>query len=393
MTNPPGWVTVGAVPHRLRELLAASPARTDALLAAALAIPSLVQVLVTPIAPRGVGVLVAVWSTAPIAWRRARPLPAALAGSLVYVVPTGGYVYLGYVAAFVLFYSLAAYEDDAARVALGTACGLLLTVAATAEHAEALGELFGGLTSVAAPAAVGRVVRRQRRQSDRLRELTEHLELERERGARAAVTEERARIARELHDVVAHGVSVIAIQSDAAEAAIDHDPALAREPLRTIRGSAGEALGEMRRLLGVLREEGEDGELTPQPGLAQVPALVESLRAAGVAVELELRGAPRTVAASIDLSGYRIVQEALTNVRKHAPGAAAEVCLQWGDEALELSVRNGPSGVAPRAGDSGGHGLVGMRERVRLHGGELRAGPSPDGGFEVLAVLPYREAR
>jgi signal transduction histidine kinase len=217
--------------------------------------------------------------------------------------------------------------------------------------------------------AVGRLVRR-----------------ERERAHQIAVAEERARIARELHDVVAHGVSVIAVQADAAEAALEHDPDRAGAPLRTIRGSAHDALGEMRRMLGVLRAGDEGSDHSPQPGLAQLPALVEHAQAAGLPVTLEIEGSPRAVPASLDLTAYRIVQEALTNVRKHAPGAPTTVRVGWEAASLRLAVRD--QGPGANGADPAGHGLVGMQERVRIHGGRLRTGSAVGGGFEVVAELP-----
>jgi signal transduction histidine kinase len=328
-------------------------------------------------------VLVAIGSTLPIALRRTRPALAALAGTAVWLIPTDGYVLVGYVAAFLLFYSLAAYEPDGRVVAAVVGFGITATVAGSLIQGAVVGEYFGALSAVAGPALAGRVVRR-------LRSLTAELEHERERSAHAAVGEERARIARELHDVVAHGLSVIAIQADAAEAALGRDPELARRPLTAIRASAREALAEMRQLLGMLREDdGPDtaDALAPQPGLGQLPALVERTRAAGVPVELEISGEPRPLPASLDLSAYRILQEALTNVRKHAGSVPATVRLEWRDGALAVGVRDrGPGGPT---GGRAGHGLVGMRERVRLHGGELHAGPTAAGdGFEVRAVLP-----
>src|SRR3954447_16631902 len=354
----------------------------DRLLALALAVPSVVQVLVQPIASRPVGVLIALGSTLPIAWRTTHPAAAALAGSAVWLIPSDGYVMLGYVAAFVLYYSLAAHVASTRRVALVVAAGVACSVAGSVEHGAVVGEYFVALSAVVAPALVGRIVRRQRRQAARLADLAHQLDLERERGMRAAVAEERARIARELHDVVAHGLSVIAIQSDAAEAALDHDPALAREPLRTIRATSTEAMAEMRRLLGVLRADGAAADLDPQPGLVQLAALVERVAASGVPVTVEGRGEPRSMPASVDLSAYRIVQEALTNVGKHAAGAAADVRLTWLPDALSLEVRDhGANGNAAHAvnsngnGNGGGHGLLGMRERVRMLGGELHTGP------------------
>jgi len=368
----------------------------DRLLAVALAVPSVVQVLVQPIASRPVGVLIALGSTLPIAWRTTHPAAAALAGSAVWLIPSEGYVMLGYVAAFVLYYSLAAHVTSTRRVALVVAAGIAASIVASVQQGAVLGEYFVALSAVAAPALVGRIVRGQRRQAARLADLAHQLDVERERGMRAAVAEERARIARELHDVVAHGLSVIAIQSDAAEAALSHDPALAREPLRTIRATSTDAMGEMRRLLGVLRADGAAADLDPQPGLVQLQALVERVAASGVPVTVEVRGEPRSMPASVDLSAYRIVQEALTNVGKHAAGASADVRLTWLPDALALEVRdhgrgNG-HGAAVANGNGGGHGLLGMRERVRMLGGELRTGPAPGGGFAVEARLPLEGA-
>ena len=353
------------------------PPRTDVVLALALAVPSLAQVLLVPIAPRAVGVLVALGSTLPIAWRRVNPSAAAVAGTLIWIVPTDGYVYLGYVAAFVLFYSLAAHEPDTRRVVAVTAFGLVVTIVTTALRSEVVGELFGALSAVAAPAVAGRVVRH-------LRELNAQLRHERELAERAAVVEERSRIARELHDVVAHGISVIAIQADAAEAALERDPELARAPLAAIRRSAKASLEEMRHLLGVLREGDEGGELAPQPGLGELGELVEHARAAGLQVDVEVEGEPRELAPGLDLSAYRIVQEALTNVRRHARGAPARVRVEWAEDALAIEVRDSGPGGSP---NGTGHGIVGMRERARLHGGDLRAGPTRD-GFAVEARLP-----
>ena len=363
--------------------------RQDAIIAAALALPSLVQVLVAPIAPRAVGVLIALASTLPIAWRRTRPAAAALAGSAPWALETDGYIVLGYAASFLLFYSLGAGVPDR-RTVIGVCAFAIVTgaIGVTLSH-PVIYEYVGTGFIVIGPALAGRVVRRQHEQAERLRELTWHLERERERSAHAAVADERARIARELHDVVAHGVSVIAIQADAAEAALDRDPALARRPLATIHASATEALADMRRLLGVLREDEDGNELTPQPGLAQLRALVERAREAGVPVTLEEAGAPRELPASLDLSAYRILQEALTNVRKHAPGAPATVKLEWRPDALELAVRDaGPGPQGNGAAPHDGHGLLGMRERVKVHGGELRSGRGERGGFEVVARLP-----
>ena len=258
------------------------PRRDDALIAAALAIPSLIQVLVAPIAPRPVGVAHRARGDAsrspggasipPV--RRSSAAPPG-------VLHTDGFIVLGYVAAFLLFYSLGAHEPRD-RAVIGVCAFAIVTGAiGTTQSHPVVYEYVSTVFIVIGPAIVGRLARRQRDQAERLRDLTAHLERERERTAHMAVDEERARIARELHDVVAHALSVIAIQADGAEAAIDKDPGLARAPLHNIRASAGEALADMRRLLGVLREDQDGNELTPQPGLAQLEPLIERARSAG----------------------------------------------------------------------------------------------------------------
>jgi signal transduction histidine kinase len=353
---------------RVWKSVAASPRRTDAVLAAALAAVSVAQVLVFPIAPRAVGLAIALACTLPIAVRHTHPVLAPLVGTALWVYPTDGYIVVGYVAVFLLFYSLAVEVDDLRIVAAVMAFTLAISVWALTQNEEGIGEWLGSFLVIFGPVAVGRLVRR-----------------ERERVERVTVAEERARIARELHDVVAHGVSVIAVQADAAEAALQVDPARAGPPLREIRGSARDALAEMRRMLGVLRADDEPEELEPQPGLAQLPALIEQTRSSGVPVAVSMEGAPRPLPASLDLTAYRILQEALTNVRKHASGAAASVHVDWRETALVLEIRD--RGPGPN-GSAGGHGIVGMRERVRVHGGELRTGPAVGGGYEVVAALP-----
>ena len=236
---------------RLRAL---ASRRTDAVVAATLAAISVAQVLIFPIAPRAIGVAIALASTVPIAFRRRHPVAAAPAGTVLWAYPTDGYLVVGYVAAFLLFYSLAVEVDDMRVVVAVTAFTLAISVFALIRNGEGIGEWLGNFLAVIAPVAVGRLVRRERAQAQRI-----------------AVADERARIARELHDVVAHGVGVIAVQADAAEAALAHDPARAGQPLRTIRDSAQDALGEMRRMLGVLRSDDEGSERTPQPGLAELP--------------------------------------------------------------------------------------------------------------------------
>jgi signal transduction histidine kinase len=202
--------------------------------------------------------------------------------------------------------------------------------------------------------------------------------------AREAVAAERARVAAELHDVVAHSVSIVSVQAGAAGQLLEKDPAAAREHLRAVQQAAQDALREMRRLLGVLREE--QAEYVPQPGLARLPDLVEEARGAGLPVELREEGERGEVAQGVDLAAFRIVQEALTNVRRHAGRVPTTVGVRYAADEIELEVQNAP-GTTGNGGGSG-HGILGMAERARVYGGSLDAGPDSRGGFAVRARLP-----
>jgi signal transduction histidine kinase len=207
-----------------------------------------------------------------------------------------------------------------------------------------------------------------------------------ERHASDAVLEERARIARELHDLVAHNVSVMVVQAGAERHSLPGDQTETRDTLAAIEQSGRQALAEARRLLGVLRRDGEPDDLEPQPGLEQLGALVEHVRRAGLNVDLAVEGERAPLPAGLDLCAYRIVQEGLTNALKHAgAGASAQVRVAYAPAALEIDVRDDGRGGEI---DGAGHGLIGMRERVALYGGELEAGPRPGGGFGVHARLP-----
>ncbi len=239
---------------------------------------------------------------------------------------------------------------------------------------------------------VGQTYRGSLRRTAELRERAERLERERETEARAAVAEERARIAREMHDVVAHSLSVMVVQAEAAEAMLDVDPERARHPLSAVQDTGRSALGDLRRMLGVLRERDDSGApLAPQPGLEGLPGLVESVRAAGLLVSVHVDGEPRPLPPGVDLSAYRIVQEGLTNALKHAGPARADVLVRYGGGELELRVSDDGRGHDPSS-SGGGHGLAGMRERVALYGGELEAGPRPEGGYRLRARLPIDAA-
>jgi signal transduction histidine kinase len=216
--------------------------------------------------------------------------------------------------------------------------------------------------------------------------------LEHEEGLRAreAVAQERVRIARELHDMVAHNVSMIVLQAGAERRTLPVEAESTRDVLATIEDVGRQALVEMRRLLGVLRTAGDESALEPQPGLDGLGLLIDQIRDAGLPVELAIEGEPRTLAGGVELSAYRIIQEALTNSLRHAGDARARVALCYGAKSLEIEISDDGRGSSEPVGLGGGHGLVGMRERAALYGGTLVAGSQTGGGFTVRAVLPLR---
>jgi signal transduction histidine kinase len=223
------------------------------------------------------------------------------------------------------------------------------------------------------------------------RERAAELEAAREELARRAVTEERLRIARELHDVVAHSMSIIAVQSGVGVHVLDSQPEEARKALAAVEATSRQALVEMRRLLGVLRAEAEPrGSLSPAPGLAGLEALAAEVARAGVRVEVRIEGTPAELPPGVDLAAYRIVQEALTNVVRHAGPATAQVTVGHAPDRVAVEVVDDGRGGDPGR-DHGGHGIAGMRERAALYGGSLEAGPRPGGGFRVAASLPLDE--
>jgi signal transduction histidine kinase len=229
--------------------------------------------------------------------------------------------------------------------------------------------------------------------SEHARELAERsrqLELEQAQAAERAVTDERQRIARELHDVIAHSVSVMTVQAGAVRRLLLPEQERERQALETIEHTGREALTEMRRLLGLLREGGATPEYAPQPSLRALDSLVAKVRESGLPVEVRVDGKPRDLPAGVDLSAYRVVQEALTNAIKHGKPSRAWIDVRWLDDAVELEVANDGDGRG--TGDGTGRGLVGMRERVAVVGGELESGPREGGGYLVRARLPLSGA-
>ena len=241
---------------------------------------------------------------------------------------------------------------------------------------------------------VGYALRERAEQTEAAEERAARAEQEREAAARVAVAEERGRIARELHDVVAHAVSVMVLQVGAVRHRMAETDREDREALTNVEQAGRTALAEMRRLLDAMRQDGDELELVPHPGLADLDALIDEVRAAGLPVRLQVHGEPYELPPGLDLSGYRILQEGLTNTLKHAHAQQAEVDVRYGATGLQLEVRDDGDARSPNgAGDGRGHGLVGIAERVKIFGGQMSAGPASTGGFVLRAHLPLDQGR
>lgn len=342
----------------------------------------------------GGAVLVAL-ACAPVSVRRRWPLAGLCAG----LVPETLLTSLGYgsgaagVATLVLLYSVASYRGLAMAL-----CALLMSFLAYARAGTATpitgrnwSEHLVVLIVLLAVWGAGRSLRLRRAYLEELKDRAARLERASAADTRAARAEERSRIARELHDVVAHHVSVMTVQAAAARRVLASDPDLAREALSAIEHTGRMAMTEMRNIVGVLRTDAR-AELGPQPGMQDLPALVEQMREAGLATRLSVEGDARPIPAGVDLAAYRLIQEGLTNSLRHAgPGAKAVVTVRHDPRELDVRVEDDGRGVTGLSGQPG-HGLVGIRERVALYGGILSIGPRPGGGFEVRARFPLKDS-
>jgi signal transduction histidine kinase len=325
--------------------------------------------------------LIGTATAAGVAVRRRYPTAVGVAAALVGVLGAAFWpsttVAWG-VAWIACMYALAVWSP---RFWLGLSAYVVAGIAALPADPSWKGSVFFIVASSIVLVLVHSVVRDRERRA-------QLAERERDLAAREAVVEERARIARELHDAIAHSVSLMVIQAGAERRVLDEGSASTREVLETIEHTGREALTEMRRLVGMLRTDAGE-PLAPQPALDDLPRLVEQVRASGLAVELHVEGDRRELPVGVELSAYRIVQEALTNALKHAEGTRAVVHVRYGQDALELEiVDDGAAGASGAPG--GGHGLVGMRERVALYGGRLDAGRRATGGYGVRVLLPIR---
>jgi signal transduction histidine kinase len=363
-----------------------SPIQREVLLAAALAAGALLEIWGRGLDPAGALVIWAVVVPPTLIWRLRHSL-GVLVVNLVLVVAGARIadrddypVMLGIVS-LVAIYSAAAHTRGRARsvsdalVVAGVIAGAATAQRDWSDTTNAITALVSLTILFRGAWLAGEIVQR-RRQS-----ITE-----REEQARAALREERARIARELHDVVAHAISVIVLQARGARQALAVEPDDARRAIDAVERTAAQALTEMRRLLDVLRDEDDASAFQPQPSLAHVDGLLGEVRTAGLPVELRIEGKARELPPGVDLCAYRIVQEALTNALKHAGPATASVVLDYDDHSLALEIADTGSGTGPTAAP--GLGLMGMRERIAAFGGKLESGPRPEGGYIVRARLP-----
>ena len=296
--------------------------------------------------------------------------------------------FASFLALLLALYSIAAYGEERRAVVAGVAAGVVILAAdilrlGAGVHPENIIPtwVFCGIIWF-----IGRTIRRSQLQAAELRDLAAQLEVEREKRAQTAVTEERSRIAREMHDVVAHSVSVMVVQSQAVQRLLDGEQNAARQALGSIETTGRQALTEMRRLLGIVRRTDAELALAPQPSLSGLEDLIVQVREAGLPVELRVEGKASSLPPGVDLSAYRIVQEALTNILKHAGPSHAEVVIRYRDDEVEVEVTD--DGVGKGNGDGSGQGMIGMRERVALYGGVLESGKKVGSGYVVRARLP-----
>lgn len=368
----------------------------DVVLALLLATAALVDVAGDSVAWGGRGpgqVLLALAATLPLAARARFPIAVVTvvnvaAGLLVVVAAPHQPAFEPFVAVIVAFYSLGAHTPTRRAIValiLMFAIGIPFALIAGSRGSSS-GNLLPPIAFLLGAWAIGRIIYGRRRRTSELEALTRELEAQRDLQTRAAVTIERGRIARELHDVVAHNVSMMVVQAGAADRVLEGDQPHVRAALAAIAGTGRETVDEMRTLLGVLRTNEDGLALSPQPGLTDLDQLIDNVREAGLPVELRIEGTPSELPPPLDLSAFRIVQEALTNTLKHAGPARAEVRIRYQDASVELEVQD--DGTAAGNGASSGHGLIGMRERVAMFGGQFEAGRRDRGGFTVRARLP-----
>lgn len=331
----------------------------------------------------------------PLALRRVYPAAAFFATLIPWMVDrTLDYPQsLAAFALFIMFYTIGAELPRRQAFLIGgtTAAVLLVWTSVGVAVLESVtsASLLTTMISTVTPLLMGREMRQRRRRVEDLRERAERAEQEREEKARRAVADERARIARDLHDVVAHQMTVMTLQAEGARRIADGSDPRVVEALETISEAGHGALAEMRRMVGLLRSPEDESETEPLPTLANLDQLVEKVRAAGMPVDLQVKGETRPLSEAKELSAFRIVQESLTNAARHGgPGVSATVTLDYGEDRLDVQVLDDGRGASAPGDARGGHGIVGMKERIAVIGGEFDAGPKAGGGYRVRATIP-----
>lgn len=361
--------------------------RLDVAIAVVVVVAGWVEFIAEDIQPRGVALTMATLAGASLAFRRRWPLLVVVVCFGALAIDTWAGVPLSQPVtpmAWVLLSQYSVARESSIRQAIaGLVLGLGIFATTLAKDSS---DLLFGLIIIGTPWLVGLAMRSRVAETNQLAERAADLERRRDEEAQAAVAAERRRIARDLHDVIAHTVSVMVVQAGAAAEVLKRDPAQAEKALRNVQDTGRAALTEMSTLLGVLRENGEEVGLAPQPGLKDLDSLLEQTRTAGLPVRLVVTGEPRELPAGVELSLYRVVQEALTNTRKHAGEASATVEIAYGTGDVRLAVTD--DGTATTNGYGGQQGILGMRERVAIYGGELDAGPGAAGGYAVRARIP-----
>ncbi len=361
------------------------PPAIDIVLAGAFVVLTVTETLFSPADARSpVAVVLGCVAMAALAWRRAFPLSvAALVVTTVLLTdPAGEFAVL---LSLVLASFTVGAEAEPPRSHVGLAVIVVPFVAASISESLEPSDLAAALVFLIGPWAVGSMLRQRTVRTEDALARVEEAERERERQAAAAAASERTRIARELHDIVSHSISVVTIQTQAVRRRLGPEHAREAADLAAVEVTAREAMAELRRLFGMLRSSGDGAALAPQPGLEELGRLVEATRTPEVAVDLRTEGTPCPLPPGVDLAAYRILQEGLTNALRHSGATQVELLVRYAPTEIELRVdddgRGGDTG-------SGGHGLVGVRERVALYDGRVTAGPRPGGGFRLLARLP-----
>ena len=374
----------------------------DSVLAAVLIAPMILSVVERPTATTAVfkpinalGILLTLGAVLPLALRRTFPFQVFLVQTVCIVLFAGATYYLGALPLLTVVgsYTVGAYcRPRQITIAFVVLIGALVGLWVIDIPDFSLGDVFSNVVLYTAALAIGWAVQSRRLRLEAAEERASILEREQEEERARAIADERLRIAQELHDVMAHSMSVIAVQAGVGMHVADTDAAEAKKALENISATSRSTLAELRRLLGVLREDGTGAEYAPAPGLADLDQLAREVSDAGVPVNISREGSFVGLPPGVDFTSYRIVQEALTNVLKHAGPAHAWVCVTNDERALHIEVRDDGRGVNARSASGTGHGLLGMRERVAVYGGTLDAGPVPGGGFTLTVELPYSGA-